>query len=150
MQRLFVFALVALGTHISAFKPSSVRIGRKGLGQQPLSMNLKFPKFLPALLGSAFLIFNPADNANALPSGGRASGSSFRSSPSSSSRSYSTRSYSGPSVRSYSSPAPIIIAPSYGYSPFGFSPFGYGGFAPPVSINTGGTRLLLRHIFHNS
>lgn len=88
---------------------------------------LKPMKVIPALVCSALILSNPMDS-NAVPSGGRSGGSSFRST-----RSYSGGSGGGYSGRSntrlysgYSSttivPMPMLSPFSYG---FGFSPFGF-------------------------
>jgi uncharacterized membrane protein len=82
---------------------------------------------LPAIIGASLLL--APHNADALPSGGRGGGSSFRSAPTrSSSRSYSSRSYSSSST---------VFVPVPSYSPFGFG-FGYATpfFFPPISFNT--------------
>ena len=81
-----------------------------------------------SLLGSPFI-------ADAVPSGSRSGGSSFRSSPS---RSYS---YSAPSARSstrlnsgYSTPS-IIAAPPI-FSPFSYGyGYGFGEFGMPINLN---------------
>jgi len=82
-------------------------------------------KTIPAVLAS-LLIFNPVHDADAIGSGSRAGGSSFRSSAP---RSYSTRLNSG----GYSSGGGISVMPypMPMYSPFGFSPFGF----VPVNFN---------------
>ena len=80
-------------------------------------------KCLPAVLGTACLLFLQPFDASAASSGGRSGGSSFKSSssssyrPSSSTRlnSYSSSSY-GYASRPMISPMPIIVSPfSYGF-----------------------------------
>lgn len=103
-------------------KSSSIGWGKKGMA---------------AILGALFFLNNP-EASQALQSGGRSGGSSFRSSG-------STRSYSMPSRSSggggYSSgyrsgpsinimPMPMFSPFGYG-SPFGFSPFGF----MPINLN---------------
>lgn len=86
-------------------------------------------KFIPAVIGASIIIGGLQD-ANALQSGSRSGGSSFR--RSSSPRSSTSRSYS--SSNSYSS-STTIITPSPFYSPFGYSPFGYSPFGGFIPIN---------------
>lgn len=102
-----------------------------------LSMKLnlpKLPKFntkvIPAFIGGSLLFFNPL-NSDALQSGGRSGGSSFRSS-SSSRMNYSpssTSSYRPSASYGYSTRVmPIMpITPFYSpfYSPFGFMPINF-------------------------
>ena len=81
-------------------------------------------KSLPLVLGASLFLANPPES-NAVPSGGRSGGSSFRSAP----RGYggggsSTRLGSG----SYAPYRSTTIVPVPMYSPFGYGFGGFGGF----------------------
>jgi len=92
-------------------------------------------KFLPAIIGTAFLLGNPSES-NAARSGGRSGGSSFRSAMprggGGGGMRSSTRMYSG----SYGPSINVMPMPMY-------SPFGYGGFGFTPFIPINGNLLLL-------
>jgi uncharacterized membrane protein len=133
MYRVIVF-LLALASSASGLQLGARRGMQMNVknGFDSFITTLK-SKVMPAVVGASLLLNTP-DVSNAVPSGGRSGGSSFRSSGGggSSFRSpSSTRMYGSPSVRSYA-PSPITVMPMYTpfYSPFGFSPLGFGGFMP--------------------
>lgn len=100
---------------------------KKSLEKASIQINKKL--IIPSILAGSLLFHSPQD-ANALQSGSRAGGSSFRSS---STRSYSSspsRSYSSSPSRSYSSTT-IIPYPSFTpfYNPFYAPVYGYNPFS---------------------
>lgn len=96
---LFVFAVLLL-TSTNSFKLPSKLFSNPNLSLDKFKDSIK-AKTIPAILGALLLVGNPSDS-NALQSGSRSGGSSFRSSS-------STRSFS-------SSPSRGSYAPSYGGS----------------------------------
>jgi uncharacterized membrane protein len=133
----FINSVASFRVQPSVMKHSSRQILRMAEGTEsgsPMELSLKklTSKLLPAAIGASLFLNVP--NADAIPSGSRSGGSSFRSAPSST-RMYSSRSYSsGPSVSI--SPVMPLYTPMYSPFGFGFSPFGFGGFGiMPINLN---------------
>jgi uncharacterized membrane protein len=97
-------------------------------------------KAIPALIGGV-LALHPLNipRAEALQSGSRAGGASFRSPSVRSSSGSRLGAASSGSTTYYRQPSVSIISPVYspfGYSPFGYSPFGFSPFSfMPINLN---------------
>lgn len=127
---LYTVLVAMLCISIDAFSTPS-RIQK----ETHISMKSKDNIFrIPAIIGTAIALMSPLD-VNAVPSGSRSGGSSFRSAPSFRS---STSLRSSMPTRSYSSGPSINIMPSYGYG-YGFGGFGMSPFSPfsyiPINFN---------------